>query len=436
MYRNIMDDMAIWCDSADRKMLYIKGAYGVGKTWSVRDFATAFFDGIFLVDLSEDIDAQKQIAKIDSSCDNLTERLDSLIGERFLHNDLSKGLLVFDEINTCSNALSVLHTYAKTRKNLTICAISSSVTETDYEIQNKTDICTLWLKPMCFQEYLIANKENRLIERIENLKVYRLSDEQQKKVMKYLREFLVIGGMPEVVQSFLNHRDYEKAKRLQIGILEQVEDRMRKQYGATVCTRTRRILRSIPSQLANDNKKFRFSLVERNARAREYREAEDCLLNAGLILKINCIREGKLPLADYAAPSIYELFLMDHGLLFALAGLSLKEGLEDEAAVEALFDALNGGFGEQFVMAELLGNPNVGTLYYWVSGATARVPLVFEGDNDIIPVDIRFAANSKAQNLKVFNRRYETMMSMRLSMEDMYFDHKILNIPVYGLWNF
>jgi hypothetical protein len=87
-------------------------------------------------------------------------------------------------------------------------------------------------------------------------------------------------------------------------------------------------------------------------------------------------------------------------------------------------------------MSELLGNPNVGELYYWVSGATARVPLVFEGDEDIIPVDIRFSANSKAQNLRVFNQKYKTMMSMRLSMEDMYFDTKILNIPVYGLWNF
>jgi predicted AAA+ superfamily ATPase len=155
-----------------------------------------------------------------------------------------------------------------------------------------------------------------------------------------------------------------------------------------------------------------------------------------MVMQLKCIREAKLPLADYASDSVYEVFMLDHGLLHAIAQLPDLQDSEDEAAVEDLFGALNGGYGEQFVMSELLGNPNVGELYYWVSGATARVPLVFEGDEDIIPVDIRFSANSKAQNLRVFNQKYKTMMSMRLSMEDMYFDTKILNIPVYGLWNF
>jgi hypothetical protein len=425
MYRNIMDEMAIWFDSKDRKMLYIKGAYGVGKTWSVRDFATAFFDDSYLLDFREEQNPERLLADIDE-----------WIAVRFPDQDLTGGLLIFDEIDRVDGSLEVIHGYALRHPELTICAISSCVKETPYEALHKQELCSLILKPMCFQEYLIANKETKLIERIENLKVYKLSAEQKQRVVKYLREFLVIGGMPEVVAHFLKHRDYAMAGQLQKDILERFEHRMKQRYGAVICTRTRRILRSIPKQLTNDNKKFRFSLVERNARAREYQEALSCLLETGMVLQLKCIREAKLPLADYASDSVYEVFVLDHGLLHAIAQLPDLQDSEDETAVEDLFGALNGGYGEQFVMSELLGNPNVGELYYWVSGATARVPLVFEGDEDIIPVDIRFSANSKAQNLRVFNQKYKTMMSMRLSMEDMYFDTKILNIPVYGLWNF
>ncbi len=430
MYRNIMDDMTIWFSRPDRKMLYIKGAKGVGKTWSIMDFAAAFCDAVYLIDLSKE-KVFRDVLSGDAGADDL----DFIINEHYDNEDMTGGLVIFDEIQCVDGALKIIHEYSKLRSDLAVCAIASKASTENYEEEHKDEIQILFLKPMCFQEYLIANKENKLIEIIENLKIMDISPENKTKIKKYLREYLIVGGMPDVVKLFLKNHSYEEVYNKQISIIEDFERDIKKETRPAFCTRTRRILRSIPRQLEKDNKKFMFSLVEKNARNREYSEAVDYLCDKGICIKLNRVKEGKLPLDKYEEKKSYELFLLDNGLLYAIIKNKSYKNKEPETAGE-IFSMLNGGFGEQFVMSELLGNPNVGNLYYWVSGATARVPLVFEGDNEVIPIDIRYTSNSKAQNLKVFKEKNKNALSMRLSIEDMYYEKNVLNIPVYGLWNF
>jgi len=426
-----MDDMAIWFDEPNRRPLLIKGAYGVGKTWSVKDFSMAFFDDIFIVDLDKDEDFQFLLEG------EVTDReIWALLSERFSGKSLFKGLLVFDEIQYCDGAVEKLCRFAANNPTLTICMLQSSMGVTVFEINNQDRICTLYLKPMSFLEYLIANKENALSDYIENIKTQEIDDSIRARLFKYLREYLVIGGMPGVVQDFIKNKSYEEAERIKSDILTHFEKDIKRAYGKTVGTRARRIVKSIPHQLDRTNKKFMFKLVEENARKREYSPSVDYLNLSGELIRIENIKGAELPLYRQVDSSSYELFMVDVGLLFTVARMERPVAEDDKDAVKQLFDSLKGGFGEQFVVSELYGSRQTGILYYWNSEATARVPLVFEAGDQIMPIDIRFTNSKKVQSVKLFMERFGLDEFIRVNSDDISYEENCINIPLYGLSDF
>jgi hypothetical protein len=171
-------------------------------------------------------------------------------------------------------------------------------------------------------------------------------------------------------------------------------------------------------------------MVESNARAREYSEATQNLCNLGIARKLPRLIEGVLPLEEHVDYKSFQLFLIDHGLLRALYQLPVSETL----TAEDILNEQNGAIAQQFIFQEL--SSKVGNIYYWISGATAKVPFVYEGDNSAIPVDVRFKQNKKAQNVKTFCAKNENIqMSLRVSLSPIARENDTLNIPVYSLWN-
>ena len=189
---------------------------------------------------------------------------------------------------------------------------------------------------------------------------------------------------------------------------------------------------SIPAQLTKDNRKFMYGYVDDKARAREYESATNWLVDNGLLRRVFKVEKGLVPLKEHIDKKSFELYHLDHGLLRQMKGLNGSKLL----ARTNLFDAMEGALVEQMVLAELTLNANVKELYFWISGATARIDFLFEDDGEVIPVDVQSTIRTKAQSIKVFQQKYNNRMAIRISLGELNFSKGVLNIPLYGLWSF
>jgi len=421
MYRNVINDLAAWYEENKRKILCVKGAYGVGKTWTINDFATAFFDEKVYIDCSKE-----EYSSITSS----HESLDNALNEQYKELDFSKCLLIFDEVQYLDNCAQFFYEYAKIHRDYTICLIASSMEISEFEYTHPDVFKIIRMRPMSFEEYMIANKANPFIAAIENQKHTPLNNIEVQGILSLLREYMLVGGMPGIVNDFIKTKDYEMVRKAQNELIEKYNSIIKNSFNPAMYQRCRRIWRSIPKQLTRDNKKFMYRFVETNARSREYSEATQYLCNLGIARKLPRLSKAALPLEDYVDYKAFELFFIDHGLLRAAFNLPINETI----TLEDIYTEKNGAIAEQYIFQEL--SNKVGNLYYWTSGATARVPFVYEGDNTPVPVDIRFVENNKAQNIKTFRQKNpNTEIALKISFEQVALQNNSLNIPIYGLWN-
>ncbi len=431
MYRTIINDLVSWFNEPKRKILNIKGAKGVGKTWTIRDFATGFFDE----QIYFDVPATQEIIPFLSDASDLSteERIEQFdayleaIAPGFIPE---KTLIIFDELQTISNCAYFFYSYAKKHRNYNLCMISSSMHISEYEYHYVDVFRILRMRPMSFEEYMIASKSNPLISAIETQKSTPLNPIEIRAIKNLLREYLLVGGMPEVVHEFLKKKDYDAVRPIQQRILNDYDALIKRSFSYAHAERCRRIWRSVPKQLTHENKKFMYRFVDENARAREYEAALQSLLDLGLVRKLPRLKATTLPLENNIDMKSFEIFCIDHGLLRAIYNLPVNR----ELTIEEIFNECSGGVAEQYVFEEL--SAKVGYLYYWVSGATARVPFVYESEEGAIPVDLRFVKNNKAQNIKTFcAKNPNTNITLKISLEPIAIEEAVLNVPAFGLWN-
>lgn len=422
MYRNIINDFATWFDESRRRILYIKGARGVGKTWAVRDFATAFFKKQYYINLAEDAACREAIAG--------TSSLDLLLSNRFDSDSFTDGILIFDEVQVVADCAEFFYSFRRAHPDYTLCMIASSMEFTEYEYSHPDVFNILRMRPMTFEEYMIASKAHPFLDAISKHKDKPLTNLEIGAITSMLREYLLVGGMPGIVHAYLKDRDLSIIRPMQETMLEDYIQLMKHTYPNALYQRCKRVFRSIPEQLARENKKFMYKSVDSNARSREYAEAAQELCNLGIGRKLPRLTSGTLPLEDHVDYKSFELFFIDHGLLRAAYGLPMREDID----VNEILTEKSGAVAEQFIFQEL--SSRIPYLYYWVSGATARVPFVYEGENAPVPVDIRFVPNSKAQNIKTFrSKNPNTDIVVKVSFNQVSMDGNVLNIPAYGLWN-
>ncbi len=433
MYRNVINELAAWYES-NQQVLLVKGAKGVGKTWSVTDFSEAFFKRVLIVDFEKEsdflrlfqgtVDADRIESKLKSRFRRISDGGEELIFDKDM-------LLVFDEVQFLKQPLPGIMAYAMQRPDMRICIIASWLGKLEGE-DFYDDLACVSMYPMTFEEFLTANKVQSLCEYIERQKLEVIDGEKKDEIKEYLSCFMMTGGMPEVVADIVKFKSLLHIDGILSKILSEQRAFIRLMVPHALERKVLKIWDSIPVQLCKPNRKFMYNYVDEKARAREYEGAVKWLMDAGLVRCIYRVTDGIAPLSDYVDQKSYELYHLDHGLLRVMCNCPL-ESLEEE---NDIYNVLNGVLPEQYSIAELTMNSNVPALYFWISGATARVDLVFEDDGEVIPVDIQSKVQSKAQSLKVFYKKYNNRMAIRISLEDLNFSKGILNIPLYGLWNF
>ena len=252
-----------------------------------------------------------------------------------------------------------------------------------------------------------------------------------EKLTDYLKLYLVIGGMPGAVSSWITTRDYSVVERRQRNILETYENDFSKHAPRNVVPKLRYLWNSIPSQLAKENKKFMYGLIREGARAREYEEAMLWLLDSGLLRKVGRITKAGVPLKAYEDLKSFKLYHLDVGLLRVMSELSpgaILDGIK-------MFEEFKGALTEQFVLSELAGMDFIRGIYYWTSEATAEIDFVFADSKNIYPVEVKAGENLRSRSLKVYRERYAPKLAIRTSLSNLRLDDGLLNVPLFALFN-
>lgn len=430
MYRIIMNDLMEWYEKGQEKVLLLKGAKGVGKTWTMIDFAHGFYKHLFYVDFEKDEEAYslfKQGMRV--KAEKLIAALCIYCEENYVEG---QSLFVFDEASLYPKAVEAIISLKKQKPELPICMIASTAGRIFHEMEYEEELYALMLYPMTFEEFLTANKAQDLCKHIEKQKLEPVDASIIRQITEYLKIFYITGGMPIVVLDYIKNHDLNRVDAILKALLNRSKEYIDRYVPNGMAVKVDKIWNSIPVQMEKDNRKFMYQYVDEKARAREYEKSVNWLVETGLVRKVNRIREGISPLVMQVDEKSFELYHLDHGLLRIMCGISWNQIKSGDESLEDI----NGALLEQFVLSELTMNKTVEQLYFWISGATARVDFVFEDDGEVVPVDVQSRIRRKAQSIKVFHNKYSNRMAIRISLDELSFSKGVLNIPLYGLWNF
>ena len=433
MYREIINDLKKWKDKSRRKPLLLTGVRQCGKTYIVDKFARESFENYIYVNFEKE-SGISAIFDYDFDVDRILTEL-----ERKYQTKVTEGktLLFFDEIQECPRAITSLKYFCENMRGLhLICA--GSLLGVAIKSENISfpvgKVNWMQLYPMSFKEFVIANDRRDLIEVFENWPTDRIIPELYSVPMtKLLKEYYIVGGMPEAVKTWVATHDIKEVEEVQQEILSDYADDFSKHAPINEVPKIRWIWDSVPVQLAKENNKFVFSHVKEGKRSAELEDALQWLSDAGLITQVHLVEKPESPISGFADRTYFKVYMSDVGLLRAKSGVAAKTILEETE----LFVRYKGAFIENYVLNELKSSGK--ELYFWRSGNTAEIDFIYEEEGEIIPVEVKAADNTQAKSYKQFCKKYGVMRGFKLSQkniaEGMCENTKTFSIPLYLGWN-
>ena len=426
MERKIYSDLLFWKSSPDRKPLILQGARQVGKTYIVNDFAGKEYGNSVYCNFEKDTGLHDFFKDLTTA--NIIKKL-----SLYKRKEIFPGntLIIFDEIQACPEAITSLKYFCEEANEYHIIALGSllgvSVNREKFSFPvGKVRFMTLY--PLDFEEYLMARGELGLIALIcdcykDNTPLDNVFHEQ---ALDYYKEYLFVGGMPEVVEEYGKSRNPELVRIKQQEILEAYQNDMGKYNKQTEIPKTRIVYKNISTQLAKENKKFQYKNIKQGGRASEFEAAIEWLRLAGIASQNYRIEQIMLPLKSYRSLSDFKFYMNDVGL----CGASQDIYYEDILTENTLLDNFKGGLTENYVYNQLTANGF--DLYYWTSGSQAEVDFITRIDKDIIPIEVKAKINNRSRSLGVYADRYKPEYAIRISQKNFGFENGIKSVPLYA----
>lgn len=425
MERLLFQELIAWKEKTNRKPLILKGVRQCGKTYLLKTFGrqcytdTAYFN-------FEETESLKTLFETDYDVNRILFELGLTLG-RTIQKETT--LIIFDEIQECGRAITALKYFCENAPEYHIVCAGSLLgialkKQPSFPV-GKVDFLTLY--SMSYAEFLLANGETQLAEYLAAFKrEEKLSEPVANKLVTYLKQYYVTGGMPEVVRTWCETHDIEKTEKIQQMILDSYQFDFSKHAPVKDFPKILAIWQSIPEQLAKDNSKFIFGHVRKGWRAKDLEDALVWLEGAGLVYKVCRIEKPFIPMSAYADPTAFKLYLCDVGLLRKLSRLPYEVILESNA----LYTEFKGAMTENFALCELLKSSE-NTPYYWTSGNSAEVDFVIQCGTQIVPIEVKSERNVKAKSLAEYRKKYEPVYAVKTSMRSETNGIGVLNIPLY-----
>ena len=424
MYRYAMENLREWKNRKNRKPLIIEGARQVGKTWLMKEFGRQEYTNTVYINF----DSNSRMAELFSADLDITRILRGIeiyTGKKINSEDT---LIIFDEVQEVPKALSSLkYFYEDAPEYHVICAGSllgiALHGGTSFPV-GKVEFMKLF--PMSFREFLTATGKEQYVELLEQ-KDHQMITSFKQIYIDALKEYYYVGGMPEAVLSYSQAHDLEDVRNIQNMILAAYEQDFSKHAPVSIVPKIRMVWNSIPSQLAKENRKFIYGLLRKGARAKDYETAIMWLIDCGLIHKVSRITTPNLPLKAYEDLKAFKLYLVDIGLLGALAGLKQSALLDGND----MFVEFKGALTEQYVLQQLVTDPDIGIYYYTNDRGNCEIDFLIDEGDKVIPLEVKAELNLKAKSLKTYREKYSPEVAVRTSMADYKENDGLVDMPLY-----
>lgn len=421
MKRNAMKELKKWQADSERKPMVLRGARQVGKTWLMKEFGQNCYDNFVYFNFDEE-DELKSIFETNKNPTRIIELLSMISGSKIQPGNT---LIIFDEIQECPEALNTLK-YFKEKANEYHVIAAGSLLGTllaqpkSYPVGmvNLLDVF-----PLTFDEFLDATDPAlyAFYESIE--KGQQIEEIFHNRLTDAYNNYLIIGGMPECVASWVKYKDPAKISEIQRELVEIYENDFSKHNGKVNSGRILMVFRSIVSQLAKPNEKFMYGAVREGGRARDFEEAIEWLVSAGMLNRVYNVSKMEHPLSAFDKLDQFKLFVFDTGLLKHMAGI-------DNAAILLKADyQFKGPLTENYVLQQLRGQFTVEPRYY--ADKSGEIDFVLQNGMEIIPVEAKGGEDKSAPSFKKYIAEHHPVNAIRFSKRGYRKDGAFTNIPLY-----
>ena len=428
MKRKIYNDLLAWKESEARKPLILQGARQVGKTYIVNMFGADNYANVVYCNFEKENGLEDFFSDLDPY--NIINKLSNYKRREIMKEHT---LIIFDEIQACPRALTPLKYFCEEANDYHIIAMGSLLGVSTHRENfsfpvGKVDFLTMY--PMDYEEFLMATKNDYLIELIK--KCYDSNENMDllfhERAMELYKKYLYVGGMPEVVRDYLNNENYELVRIKERSIIDSYFDDMGKYNKQSEIPKTRIVYKNISTQLSKVNRKFKYSDIKSGGRASEFADAIEWLCLAGIANQLYRLEQIKLPLNAYKSLDDFKFYMNDVGLCSASQDIFINDILYDNPQ----FSEFKGGLTENYVNNQMIVNNN--SCFYWSSGNLAEVDFITRIGDDIIPIEVKSSDNTRSKSLNEYINKFSPKYAIRVSSKNFGFDNNIKSIPLYAVF--
>lgn len=426
MKRVALQKLLAWKEQPNRKPLILRGARQTGKTWLMREFGKQAFAETLYVNF-ENEPRFKSLFQQDYDTKRIISTLQIYLGAKI---DPENTLIIFDEIQAVEGGVTSLKYFCEDAPQYAIVAAGSLLGISLH--QNRSfpvgKVSFLDLQPLSFTEFLMACGKEALADAM-NAQQWDILQPFHEELLGLLRTYLYVGGMPEVVQKWIDTHDYFEVRTVQHAILRSYQADFSKHAPNEQIPRLEMVWDSLPAQLSKENKKFVYGVIRQGARAKDFELAIMWLADCGLILKSHRVSAPRMPLKAYQDMQVFKLFMVDVGLLSASSGLDAKTLIDGNA----IFTEFKGALTEQFVMQELATLPMDYVGYWTNERSTSEVDFLVQCHGEVIPMEVKSGENLRSRSFTLFCQTHQPRLAIKTSTLPYRADETMRNVPLYGL---
>lgn len=424
MKRIIMNQLIAWKESLQRKPLIINGARQVGKTYILQAFGRLHYRSVAYVNLEGQSEAAR-IFEHDFDIARIVRSLSALLG---VHIEPAHTLIILDEVQECPAALTALKYFLENAPQYHIVVAGSLLgislhNQASFPV-GKVDMLRMY--PMTFCEFLSAIGQDPLVNLLNSHDLAAI-DTLGERLTECLRQYYFTGGMPAAVKEYVRTQNLTEVRRLQKQMLFDYRRDFSKHAPAAQVPRINQVWDSIPAQLARENKKFLYGSLRKGARASEFELAIQWLLDAGLAYRIHRASSPTLPLKFYEDTSAFKLFMLDVGLMGAMADTPAADILIGNNA----FTEYKGALTELYVLTQLMPL-DIPIFYHSSNDSRAEVDFLVQSGSRIIPIEVKAEVNVRSKSLHAYIDKHPTLRGLRLSMLPALSQEWMDNRPLYA----
>lgn len=424
MEREIYKKLIEWKNNQGRKPLILNGARQVGKTYILQQFGQneykkcAFFS----------LDRSPKVAEVFEKGGSTADMLMALSAISQIDITPNDTLVVLDEIQDCPKALEALKFFCEDAPHVHIIVAGSLLGLSlhggvSYPVGKVEE---LRLYPMNFIEFLDAMDKKQLVSILESGN-WNVINMLESELTSLLRQYYYVGGMPAAVLAFVQQKGVNEVRSLQQQIVQDYRRDFSKHAPEREVSRINMVWDSIPAQLAKENKKFVYGAVKKSARSADFELAIQWLIDAGLAYKVQRVNAPRLPFKFYEDLNAFKLFMLDVGLMGAMAETSAESMLVGDN----VFSEYKGAFTELFVFTQLKSH-HFSLYYHAVENSTIEIDFLTQWHDRVIPIEVKAEVNVKAKSLHTFINNNPELQGLRFSMLPYKKQDWVINVPLYA----